>query len=178
MHVILSNDRNIKREGITTEICLLYWARWNINVNDILPYRTDYLLRKCHKRGGVVGGGGGSGVKNWKFRPTVLFEWPLSLKYNAIFAKFLEILLDNNVTSLHTHIRWQSKNYSEVIWVYIFRFFIKGIFINLTKMVLKLHWKNSTPLGFRWLTKSIQTTKLHERRFCRCYSLCFCISVV
>ena len=28
-----------------------------------------------------------------------------SLKHNIIFAKFLEILLDNNVTSSHTHIR-------------------------------------------------------------------------
>ena len=50
----------------------------------------------------------------------------VSLKHNIIFAKFLEILLDNNVTSSHTHIRWQSKNHLEVIWVYIFRFFIKG----------------------------------------------------
>ena len=49
-----------------------------------------------------------------------------SLKHNIIFAKFLETLLDNNVTFSDTHIRWQSKNHSEVIWVYIFRFFIKG----------------------------------------------------
>ena len=39
----------------------------------------------------------------------------ISLKHNIIFAKFLEILLDNNVTSLHTHIRSQSKNQLEVI---------------------------------------------------------------
>ena len=48
------------------------------------------------------------------------------LKHNIIFAKFLEILLDNNVTSLHTHVRSQSKNQLEVIWVNIFQFFIKG----------------------------------------------------
>ena len=29
----------------------------------------------------------------------------ISLKHNIIFAKFLEILLDNNVTSSHKHIR-------------------------------------------------------------------------
>ena len=29
----------------------------------------------------------------------------ISLKYNISFAKFLEILLDNNVTSSHTRIR-------------------------------------------------------------------------
>ena len=51
----------------------------------------------------------------------------ISLKHNIILAKFLETLLDNNITSSHTHIRWQSKNHSEVIWVYIFQFFIKGI---------------------------------------------------
>ena len=50
----------------------------------------------------------------------------ISLKHNIIFAKFLEILLDNVVTSSLTHIRWQSKNHLEVIWVYIFQFFIKG----------------------------------------------------
>ena len=50
----------------------------------------------------------------------------ISLKHNIIFAKFLEILLDNSVTPSHTHIQWQSKNYLEAIWVYISRFFIKG----------------------------------------------------
>ena len=50
----------------------------------------------------------------------------ISLKHNIIFAKFLKILLDNNVTSSLTHIRWRSKNHWEVIWVYIFQFIIKG----------------------------------------------------
>ena len=50
----------------------------------------------------------------------------ISLKHNIIFAKFREILLDNNLTSSHTHIRWQSENHLKVIWVYILRFFIKG----------------------------------------------------
>ena len=38
----------------------------------------------------------------------------ISLKQNIIFANFFEILLDNNVTSSQTHIRWQSKNHLEV----------------------------------------------------------------
>ena len=50
----------------------------------------------------------------------------ISLKHNIIFAKFIEISLDNDITSSHAHIRWQRKNHSEVIWVYIFRIFIKG----------------------------------------------------
>ena len=36
----------------------------------------------------------------------------ISLKHNIIFAKFLEILLDNNVTSSHTHIADKTK----IIW--------------------------------------------------------------
>ena len=38
----------------------------------------------------------------------------ISLKHNIIVTKFLEILLDNNVTSWQTHIREQSKNHLEV----------------------------------------------------------------
>ena len=45
-------------------------------------------------------------------------------------------------------------------------------------MFLKMHWKNSARLGFRWLTKSIETIKLYKRSFSRCYSLCFYISMV
>ena len=45
------------------------------------------------------------------------------LKHNMIFAKFFEILLDNNVTSSLMHIWLQSKNHLKVIKVYIFRFF-------------------------------------------------------
>ena len=52
----------------------------------------------------------------------------ISLKHNIIFAKSTKIPLDNNVTFSHTNIRWQSKNHSEIIWVYIFRFFIKVTF--------------------------------------------------
>ena len=44
-------------------------------------------------------------------------------------------------------------------------------------MFLKIHWKNSTRLGFRWLMKSIETIKLFKSSFCRCYSLCFYISM-
>ena len=38
----------------------------------------------------------------------------ISLKH-IFFGKFLQILLDNNVTSLHTHACGQSNNHSEVI---------------------------------------------------------------
>ena len=53
-------------------------------------------------------------------------ELAIYLKHNIIFAKFLEILLDNNVT-LRLHIRLQSKNHSEVIWVYIFWILLKAL---------------------------------------------------
>ena len=56
----------------------------------------------------------------------------ISLKHNMIFVKFIETLLDNNVTSSHTQIRWQSKNHLEAIWAYIFLFFIKGTKISLS----------------------------------------------
>ena len=49
----------------------------------------------------------------------------ISLKQNIIFVKFIEILLDNNVTSSLTHIR-KAKNDFEVIRVFIFQFFIKS----------------------------------------------------
>lgn len=39
----------------------------------------------------------------------------ISFKFNIIFAKFLEILEDNNITSMHTHIRLLGKNHSKVI---------------------------------------------------------------
>ena len=47
----------------------------------------------------------------------------ISLNHKIMFAKFLEILLENNVTSKLTHIRCRSKNHSEIIWVYSFGFF-------------------------------------------------------
>ena len=50
----------------------------------------------------------------------ILAKLVISVKHNIIFAKFLEMLLDNNITSSHTYIRWQSKNHLEVIWVYKF----------------------------------------------------------
>ena len=48
----------IQQQWITTLISSLYWARWNqyfpfpldIDVNDILNYRTNYLLRICRKK--------------------------------------------------------------------------------------------------------------------------------
>ena len=39
----------------------------------------------------------------------------ISLKDNILFTKFLEILLDNNVTSSYTHICQKNKNHVEVI---------------------------------------------------------------
>ena len=39
----------------------------------------------------------------------------ISLKHNFFFGKFLQILLDDNVTSLRTHACGQSNNHSEVI---------------------------------------------------------------
>ena len=84
----------------------------------------------------------------------------ISLKHNIIFEKFLEILLGNNVTFSHRHIRWQSKNNSEVMWVYISDFLLKAVF---HQKFLKMYCKNSTRLGFRWLMKSIQTIKLYKK---------------
>ena len=49
----------------------------------------------------------------------------MPLKHNKILARFLKILLGNNITSSHTHICWKNKSLSEVV-TYIFRFFIKG----------------------------------------------------
>ena len=51
----------------------------------------------------------------------------ISLKHKTIFVEFLEILLDNNKTSSLTHIRWQSKNHSDIIWVYVFWFLLKAL---------------------------------------------------
>ena len=47
--------------------------------------------------------------------PKISAKLVISLKYNIIFEKFLEILLDNNVAFSHTQIRSQSKKHSEVI---------------------------------------------------------------
>ena len=44
-------------------------------------------------------------------------------------------------------------------------------------MLLKMHLKNLTCLGFWWLTKSIETIKIYNRSFFHCYSLCFSISM-
>ena len=100
----------------------------------------------------------------------------ISLKHNIIFPKFLDVLLNNCVTSSLTHIRWRSKNHLEVIWVYIFRFFIKNTIS--PNCFWKYTWKNSMRLGFRWSEKSIETIKLYNRSLCRFYSLCFYISMV
>ena len=41
-----------------------------------------------------------------------------------------------------------------------------------------MYLKNSMPLGFRWITKWIETIKLYNRSFYCCCSLCFYISMV
>ena len=93
----------------------------------------------------------------------ILAKLVISLKQNIIFQKFLEILLNNNTTSSHTHIRWQSKDHWEVIWVYIFRleFIFSDFLLKVIphQNVFKNAMKNSTRLGFRWLTESIETIK-------------------
>ena len=73
----------------------------------------------------------------------ILAKLVISLKHNIIFAKLLEILLNNNVTSSHTHIRLQSKNIRKLLEFIFSDFLLKA----LTKMIFKMHWKNSTHLG-------------------------------
>ena len=54
-------------------------------------------------------------------------ELVMSLKQNVVFAKFREMLFDNNLTSSYTHIRWQSKNHLEVICVIFSDFLLKAL---------------------------------------------------
>ena len=52
----------------------------------------------------------------------------ISLKHYIIFETFLEILLGIKVTSLYTHVRWQSKNRSQIIFEFIlFDFLLKAL---------------------------------------------------
>ena len=92
-----------------------------------------------------------------------LWRWwavlAISLEQSIIFAKFFETRLNSNVASLLTHVRWQKKNHSELIWVYIYWFFI----CNVTKMFVEIYYRNSTCLGFRRLTKSIEIIKLDNK---------------
>ena len=67
--------------------------------------------------------------------------------YNIIFAKFFEILLNNNVVSPHIQIVDKAKIIWESFDEFIFsEFFIKG---TTSPKCLKMHLKNSTRLGFR-----------------------------
>ena len=52
---------------------------------------------------------------------------------------------------MHKHILWKSKNHSEVIWVYVFHFCIKGTI-------------SPKCLAFKRLMKSIETIKLYSRK--------------
>ena len=54
----------------------------------------------------------------------ILAKLVISLNHHIFFARFLEILLNNNITSSKL-IFWNLKNHSELIWFYIFRFSIK-----------------------------------------------------
>ena len=51
----------------------------------------------------------------------------ISLKHNIIVTKFLEILLDNNVTSWQTHIREQSKNIWKLLEFLFSDFLLKAL---------------------------------------------------
>ena len=105
----------------------------------------------------------------------ILYILAISLKHGIIFAKVLKILLDSNVTFSRTFALWENKYHSEVIFVYIFNFYERHY---VTKMFLERHFRNSTRVDFRWLTKSIETFKLDNRSFCHCNSLCIFISMV
>ena len=81
----------------------------------------------------------------------------ISLKHNIFFAKFCEILLDNNIIG-YTHSLTKQKSFGSYLSLYFPTFY--------------------TRLDFRWLTKSIETIKLYKRSFSCCYSLCFYISII
>ena len=52
-------------------------------------------------------------------------------KHNNIFANFLEILLDKNVTSTPSHVRWQSKNLSVYFPYFNYRYYFTKIFLRM-----------------------------------------------
>ena len=70
----------------------------------------------------------------------------ISLKHNIIFAKFLEILLDNNVTSLHPHIIDKAK----ITWK-LFEFIFSNFLLTALshQNVFKNALENLTRIGFR-----------------------------
>ena len=105
----------------------------------------------------------------------ILYISAISLKHGIIVAKVLKILLDSNVTFSRTLVLWENKYHSEVIFVYIFNFYERHY---VTKIFLERHFRNSTRVDFRWLTKSIEIFTLDNRSFCRCNSLRFFISMV
>ena len=74
----------------------------------------------------------------------------------------------------YTHSLTKQKLFGSYLSLYFSTFHLRHC---LTKMIFKIHWKNSTHLSFRWLTKSIETMKLYKRSFYRCYSLCFYTSL-
>ena len=105
----------------------------------------------------------------------ILYISAISLKHGIIVAKVLKILLDSNVTFSRTLVLWENKYHSEVIFVYIFNFYERHY---VTKIFLERHFRNSTRVDFKWLTKSIEIFTLDNRSFCRCNSLRFFISMV
>ena len=105
----------------------------------------------------------------------ILYISAISLKHGIIVAKVLKILLNSNVTFSRTLVLWENKYHSEVIFVYIFNFYERHY---VTKIFLERHFRNSTRLDFRWLTKSIEIFTLDNRSFCRCNSLRIFISMV
>ena len=76
----------------------------------------------------------------------------ISLKHNIFFAKFCEILLDNNIIG-YTHSLTKQKSFGSYLSLYFPIFY--------------------TCLDFRWLTKSIETIKLYKRSFSPLFFLVF-----
>ena len=99
-------------------------------------------------------------------RILIVTFYEIAIKYESEL-KTQQVLLD--ISTNQAKINWKS---FECVFSYIL---LKA---NLTKLILKMHLKNSTRLGFRWLMKSTETIKLYNRSFCRCYSLFFYISMI
>ena len=94
-------------------------------------------------------------------RILIVTFYEIAIKYESEL-KTQQVLLD--ISTNQAKINWKS---FECVFSYIL---LKA---NLMKLILKMHLKNSTRLGFRWLMKSTETIKLYNRSFCRCYSLFF-----
>ena len=84
--------------------------------------------------------------------PMISVKLAISLKYNLLFAKFNDILLDNSVTSSFTRMLMKQTSFGSHLSLYFQIFYLR---LYLTKLILKMQLKNSARLGFRLLTKSL-----------------------